>query len=76
VPLSEAYAALRGESVEARLAAATAGDDYVLLAALAPQQEPIRGLIEVGRCKEGEGLSLRLNGRSVPLPARLGYEHG
>jgi thiamine-monophosphate kinase len=76
VPLSLAYRSLRGVSVESRLAAATAGDDYVLLAAL-PADAPVpTGLVRVGSCLEGEGLSLRLDGADVPLPARLGYEHG
>jgi len=76
VPLSEAYVSLRGDSVEARLAAATAGDDYVLLVALSGTLAPPRGLIEVGRFKQGEGLTLRLDGKAVALPGRLGYEHG
>lgn len=76
VPLSSALVALRGGSVESRLAAASAGDDYVLLVALAAQETVPEGLIAVGRCREGAGLTLRLDGADVPLPARLGYEHG
>jgi len=76
VPLSEAYMALRGESVEARLAAATAGDDYVLLAALPAGTTPPHGLIEIGHFRQGEGMTLRLDGKPVALPGRLGYEHG
>ncbi|MCW2392028.1 thiamine-phosphate kinase [Sphingobium sp. B11D3A] len=76
VPLSDAYVSLRGNGIEARLAAATAGDDYVLLVALPGTLAPPRGLLEVGRFKHGEGLTVRLDGKAVPLPARLGYEHG
>lgn len=76
VPLSEPYERSRGSSVEARLAAATAGDDYVLLVALPAEREPPHGLTPVGWFKRGEGLTLRLDGRSVPLPERLGFEHG
>jgi thiamine-monophosphate kinase len=76
IPLSEAYVALHGNSVEARLTAATAGDDYVLLVALPGAMAPPRGLLEVGRFKKGEGMTLRLDSKAVPLPARLGYEHG
>ena len=76
IPLSPHYAALRGESVAARLAAATAGDDYVLLIALPNDRTTPPGLIPIGHCRAGEGLALRLDGRAVPLPARLGYEHG
>jgi len=76
VPLSEPYARYRGSSVEARLAAATAGDDYVLLVVLPAEREPPHGLIPVGRFKRGEGLALRLDGKAVHLPERLGFEHG
>ncbi|MBB5987557.1 thiamine-phosphate kinase [Sphingobium lignivorans] len=76
VPLSPCYEALRGSSVQARLEAATAGDDYVLLMALPGERDLPRGLIQVGHCKRGEGVSLRLDGKAVRLPARLGYEHG
>lgn len=76
IPLSEAFEELRGASIEARLAAATSGDDYVLLVALSGTREPPRGLIEVGECKRGEGLTLRLDGKRVALPPRLGFEHG
>jgi len=76
VPLSEAYRSLHGDSVEARIAAATAGDDYVLLVALPAERERPHGLHEVGRFSRGEGMSLRLDGKAVRLPARLGYEHG
>ncbi|MCW2382957.1 MULTISPECIES: thiamine-phosphate kinase [unclassified Sphingobium] len=76
VPLSDAYVSLRGNGIEARLAAATHGDDYVLLVALPGTLASPRGLLEVGRFKHGEGLTVRLDGKAVPLPARLGYEHG
>jgi len=75
VPLSADYAGLRGSSVESRLAAATAGDDYVLLAALPPDLPPPEGMLRVGHCAKGAGLSVVLDGVSVRLPARLGYEH-
>ena len=76
IPLSAHYAALHGLSVASRLAAATAGDDYVLLAALSPEALPPPGLIAIGRCTNGAGISLVLDGTSVTLPQRLGYEHG
>jgi thiamine-monophosphate kinase len=44
------------------------GEDYELLAAVS---EP-RGFHEIGRCEEGAGLDLRLDGRSHTL---TGYEH-
>jgi thiamine-monophosphate kinase len=76
VPLSETFEELHGAAVPVRLAAATAGDDYVLLAALPADRDPPRGLIEVGRFMRGEGLTVKLDGRAVKLPERLGYEHG
>jgi thiamine-monophosphate kinase len=76
VPLSEAYVSVRGDSVEARMAAATAGDDYVLLVALPATRDPPHGLIQVGQFKRGEGLNIKLDGRAVRLPDKLGYEHG
>lgn len=76
VPMSDALARWRGISDEVRVAAATAGDDYVLLAALPATAPPPMGLMPVGRCFPGSGLSLTLDGRPVPLPERLGFLHG
>lgn len=76
IPLSHELAALSGASIEVRLAAATAGDDYVLLAALPASASPPDGLIRVGCCVRGAGLSLTLDERPVPLPAQLGFLHG
>lgn len=76
IPLSADYAAHHGISVASRLAAATAGDDYVLLAALPSDAAPPEGLVAVGRCAKGSGLTVVLDGRPVTLPDRLGYEHG
>ena len=85
VPLSGAYIACLGESREARLAAATAGDDYELLfAAPAERASEILKLSErlglplsrIGSVQPGAGLGLTHEGREVPLPPRLGWEHG
>ncbi|MBB3924709.1 thiamine-monophosphate kinase [Sphingobium jiangsuense] len=85
-PLSPALVAARGEDAQGRLAAATAGDDYQLLFTARPQEEAaIRALAAargiavtaVGRCEAGPaGLTLTHAGAPVPLPGRLGYEHG
>jgi thiamine-monophosphate kinase len=40
LPLSDAFVAERGEGLDARLFAATGGDDYALLAALPPKLDP------------------------------------
>jgi thiamine-monophosphate kinase len=82
VPLSEAYLGYRGE---ARLEAATAGDDYELLFAAAPDAGPaILALSEdlglpltrIGAFAAGTGLALTEAGAPIPLPERLGFEHG
>jgi len=82
VPLTRAYIAERGNDRRARIAAATGGDDYALLAALPAQFDPLglslparTILARVGTLTDGEGLSLFDQGGEVPLPERLGYEH-
>lgn len=84
VPLSEAYLAALGDDRQARLAAATAGDDYELLFAAAPERAPEilalqdalgLPLSRIGTLREGAGLSLTDGGEAVPLPPRLGWEH-
>jgi thiamine-monophosphate kinase len=84
LPLSEAYLALLGESPEARLGAASAGDDYELLFGadeaaaaeiLALADEIGLPFSRIGRFESGAGLSLTLRGAAVPLPSRLGFEH-
>jgi len=82
LPLSEAYLALLGE---ARIEAASAGDDYELLFAAAPGAAPaILALAEeiglplsrIGRFEAGAGLSLTDAGKPLNLPPKLGFEHG
>ncbi|HYI48338.1 MAG TPA: thiamine-phosphate kinase [Allosphingosinicella sp.] len=82
VPLSAAYLALLGE---ARLDAAGAGDDYELLFAAGPARAPAilaladeigLPLSRIGAFAAGSGLALTERGAPVPLPARLGFEHG
>ena len=84
VPLSSDLLALAGDGRAARLAAATAGDDYELLFAVAPFAVPTLldlseslglPLTRVGQFDEGEGLVLTDRGENVPLPRRLGYQH-
>lgn len=82
VPLSSAYVRERGDSRDARLFAATGGDDYALLAALPPDLDPLRLSLpdrttigRVGTVVAEEGISLVSGGKTVPLPERLGHEH-
>jgi thiamine-monophosphate kinase len=84
VPLSNALGAAGGDQA-ARLAAASAGDDYELLFAAAPgQAEAILTLsgevglpfTRIGSFAAGAGLVLLDGGIPLPLPERLGWEHG
>jgi thiamine-monophosphate kinase len=84
VPLSEAYLACLGDGREARLAAATSGDDYELLFTAAPERDAgILALAErlglplsrIGAAGPGAGLRLSDRGEAVALPSRLGWEH-
>ena len=76
IPLSAALEATRGASTAVQIAAASAGDDYELLFALpAGITPPVRAL-RVGTFAAGSGLTLRIDGVVMPLPARLGWEHG
>jgi thiamine-monophosphate kinase len=78
IPLSEDFP---GTPLEA----AVAGDDYELLFASAPGSAPAMLALgeeiglpfsRIGRCLAGAGLTLTERGKAVPLPARLGFEHG
>ena len=83
LPLSRAYIAECGHDRRARLAAATGGDDYALLAALAPDLDPALSLslpsgtiiAAIGTLTDGDELSLFDVAGEVPLPEQLGYEH-
>lgn len=85
LPLSQAYLAFAGETPQARLDAATAGDDYELLFT-APQERAaaILALSEslglpfsrIGRIEKGAGLRLSDGGEELALPHQLGFEHG
>lgn len=84
VPLSQAFLAASGDGLNARLAAATAGDDYELLFAASPERAAeILGLQDelglhfsrIGTLAEGSGLRLADGGEAVPLPTRLGWVH-
>jgi thiamine-monophosphate kinase len=83
LPLSRAFIAERGTSLQARLFAATGGDDYALLAALPPDIDPLTLSLPngttvacVGSLEAGPP-SIRLTNEGMPveLPERLGFEH-
>ena len=78
VPRSAALSAFAGDDRVARLAAVTAGDDYALICAVAPeaaQAVAAIGAVRIGRFDTGTGLTLRDRRGDVPLPGALGYEH-
>ena len=83
LPLSDAFTATRGDSLEARLFAATGGDDYALLASLPADLDPSTLSLPsgttihcIGSLEKGEpSIRLTSDGLPVELPERLGYEH-
>ena len=76
LPLSQNYLAFAGTGLDARLAAATAGDDYELLFALPDGGQPPVSASRVGSFAPGTGIILTYHGKPAPLPASLGYSHG
>ncbi|MCJ1960023.1 thiamine-phosphate kinase [Novosphingobium mangrovi (ex Hu et al. 2023)] len=84
VPLSSAYAAIAGTTREARMKAACAGDDYVLLFTAPPENtadieaitKATGGAVHaLGAIQAEAVLRLTCEGTDIPLPAHLGYEH-
>lgn len=84
VPLSRALVATVGDGLEQRIAAMTAGDDYVLLftapavnSALVHAAATCAGsrVHPIGTVDEGEGIALDWHGQPAPLPEKLGYQH-
>jgi thiamine-monophosphate kinase len=82
LPLSRAFIAERGHDLDARLFAATGGDDYAILAALPAELDPLSlslpekpSLTCIGCLTEGCAIALFDHGEPVPMPESLGYEH-
>ena len=76
IPLSPALEKARGASTAVQIAAARAGDDYELLFTMPRGEPPPVRAIPVGYVSAGTGLTLMIDGAIVPLPDRLGWEHG
>ncbi|MEO7654907.1 MAG: thiamine-phosphate kinase [Sphingomicrobium sp.] len=84
LPLSGPFIAEHGEGFEGRMFAASAGDDYALLAALPADCEPAslglpKGSIvaRIGALSAGPPeIAATFAGQAVTPPARLGFEHG
>ena len=83
LPLSKEFRRLSGNELEARLFAATGGDDYALLAALPFELDAATlslpsgtTITRIGSLEAGEpALRLVSGGRPVEVPETLGYEH-
>jgi thiamine-monophosphate kinase len=83
VPLSGAFIRDRGKDLNARLFAATGGDDYALLAALPSEFDPLTlslpsrptmacvGILTAGKPE----IRLKSGGLAIELPEKLGHEH-
>lgn len=76
VPLSLDVAAQPLDPRALRLGAATAGDDYQLLFATAPDAALPVPATRIGLFTAGSGLTLHDADGPVPLPEKLGYLHG
>ena len=85
VPLSADFKEALGNDRDSRLLAATGGDDYELLFTVpADKEHMVQTAAEgtgvpvtrIGAFKSGSGLSIHDAIGNVPLPRRLGYEHG
>jgi len=83
LPLSEGLVQVLGDDLDARLFAATGGDDYALLAALPAELDPSTlslptgtSIRRVGTLGAGQPqLRLTSGGRPIELPETLGHEH-
>jgi thiamine-monophosphate kinase len=83
LPLSKTFVQTRGDDRDARLFAASGGDDYALLAALPPGLDPStlslpRGtrITRIGSLAAGKpAIRLTSGGRPIELPEKLGHEH-
>ncbi|MDO7844462.1 thiamine-phosphate kinase [Sphingomonas immobilis] len=75
IPLSPGYRTFRGDALAARLAAATAGDDYELLFAAATDLALPVPATRIGSFRAGSGIALTHAGSPVPLPDSPGFQH-
>jgi thiamine-monophosphate kinase len=77
VPMSAEAIACAGQDRAARLAAATAGDDYALLFTSSNPLPAVPGRVtRIGQVKRGEGLRVFDRDGLVQLPQKLGWLHG
>ncbi|QTD55515.1 thiamine-phosphate kinase [Parasphingorhabdus cellanae] len=75
LPLSQSFKTVFGEGEEARMSAATGGDDYQLLLTASPETVLPINLSKIGKCRPGSGVSLVQKGERIGLPETLGFVH-
>ncbi len=75
VPLSVPFKTLFGEGEDARMSAATGGDDYQLLLTASPETVLPINVTRIGQCRPGSGVSLVQKGERIGLPEPLGFVH-
>jgi thiamine-monophosphate kinase len=76
LPLSDAYRSVAGDDLDARLAAATGGDDYQLLfTSSLPLPAVPCPVTRIGKMVRGSGLQLAYENKPIPLPQTLGWVH-
>jgi thiamine-monophosphate kinase len=76
IPLSAEAQSMGGNDSAARIAAATAGDDYALLFTSALPLPPAPGRVtRIGQMVRGEGVQLHDRDGDIPLPQTLGWLH-
>lgn len=75
IPLSKAFETVFGSDEEARMAAATGGDDYQLLLTASPETVLPINVTRIGQCRPGSGISLMKAGEQIALPDSLGFVH-
>ena len=75
IPLSPDFVAIFGEGHEARLNAATGGDDYQLLLTASPETVLPTPVVQIGVCKAGSGITVFNEGQQIERPTNLGFIH-
>ncbi|VWX58856.1 thiamine-phosphate kinase [Sphingorhabdus sp. 109] len=75
LPLSKPFQTLVGTDRDARMKAATGGDDYQLLLTASPETVLSVPLTCVGICRPGSGIALHSHGERLELPDAMGFVH-
>lgn len=75
IPLSSQFVNIFGEDQQARMNAATGGDDYQLLLTASPETVLPVPVVKLGTCRTGSGITLFNEGQLIEKPANLGFIH-